>query len=175
MLAKLYTKVKRNQLFRRRNCPIWCYPIRAKSTRILRGLSQQSKSNKLSGGMIVFTPLLTAGSVPHHVDDPPAKAIIEQLNTIRAFFEWWSIRTPERVIEAHYVCEAAECFCLATRFPLPEILGRKYRIDTVNKIFGAQETQAGPFTRYGDYRHKASFRQEKGSEPVPLPRLAGGS
>jgi hypothetical protein len=73
------------------------------------------------------------------------------------------------------VGEAAKCFGLTARFPLPEIFLGKYRIHSLNKIFDAQETHVGLFTGDGDYRHKASFRNEKSSEAVPVPRLANGS
>src|SRR6476469_6533303 len=73
------------------------------------------------------------------------------------------------------MCEVAGCFGLAARFPLPEILHREYRFHTLNEIFGAQETHASLFPGHGDDRHEASVRQEKRSEPVPVPRLANRS
>src|SRR5689334_10172280 len=86
--------------------------------------------------------LLRAGGVPHDADDPPAGTVIEQLDTVRAAFERQSVRTAERLIEAEYVCEMADGFSLAARFPLPEIFDGEDRLDTANVIFGAQETHS---------------------------------
>src|SRR5579864_123603 len=119
--------------------------------------------------------LLRAGSVPHYVDDPPAKTVIEQLDTVHAVFERWSVRAAERVIQAQHVCEVANCFSLAARFPLPEILHREDRLHTMNKIFRAQEAHAGLSPRNGDDRHQVSARQNKRPKAVPVPRLANRS
>jgi hypothetical protein len=69
----------------------------------------------------------------------------------------------------------ANCFSLAARFPLPEVLHCEYRLHTLNEIFGAQETHAGFSPRDGDDRHQASAGQNKRPEPVPVTRLANRS
>src|ERR1044071_1643930 len=78
-------------------------------------------------------PSLRARRVPHYVHDPPAATIIEQLDTVNAVLERCSVRAAERVIQAQHVCEVANCFSLAPRSTLPEILHRKDRFHALNE------------------------------------------
>src|ERR1051326_6318079 len=97
--------------------------------------------------------------------------IVQQLDAVHAVFEGWSVRIAERFIEAQHVRKVADCFGLAARFSLPEVLFREYRLYALNEIFSAQQKHAGLFLG-GDDRHEASARQEKRPEPVPVARLA---
>ena len=116
-----------------------------------------------------------AGSVPRDADDPPTRTVIEQLEAIRSTLEGYIVRIAERLIGTQYVCDVAEGFGLTARFPLPEIFGCEYRIDTVNEIFGAQKARPSLFTGNGDYRNEASVRLEKRSESVPIALLTSRS